>query len=95
MKKHDYGFCACQNRLGKTEKEKKKVVVQINSYPTRNRKFPKNSKKILKFIKHYKGFSSSQNRLGMAKKERKQKLSLQSIPTQPVIENSKEIAKKL
>ena len=24
MKKHDYGFCACQNRLGKTEKEKKK-----------------------------------------------------------------------
>ena len=38
-------------------KKKKKVVVQINSYPTRNRKFPKNSKKILKFKKHYKGAS--------------------------------------
>ena len=46
MKKHDYGFCACQNRLGKTEKEKKN-------------------------------------------------LSLQSIPTRPVIENSKEIVKKI
>ena len=33
MKKHDYGFCACQNRLGKTEKEKKKL--SFRSIPTR------------------------------------------------------------
>ena len=52
------------------EKEKKKKInIPINSYPTRNRKFQKNSKKIKKIIKHYKGFSSSQNRLGKAKKE--------------------------
>ena len=40
----------------------------MSSYPTCNREFQKNSKKIKK---HYYGFLSSQNRLGMAEKERK------------------------
>ena len=52
-------------------KKKKKIIVPINSYPTCNKKFQKNSKKILKIKKHYKGFSSNQNWLGKAEKERK------------------------
>ena len=52
-------------------KRKKKIIVPINSYPTCNKKFQKNSKKILKIKKHYKGFSSNQNWLGKAEKERK------------------------
>ena len=43
----------------------------MSSYPTRNRKFQKNSKKIQKFKKHYYGFSSGQNKLRMVEKERK------------------------
>ena len=42
----------------------------MSSYPTRNRKFQKNSKKIQKFKKHHYGFSSGQNKLRMAEKER-------------------------
>ena len=38
---------------------------------------------------------SSQNRLEKAEKERKKKLSFRSVPTRPVIEHSKKIAKKL
>ena len=52
-------------------KRKKKFIVPINSYPTRNKKFQKNSKKILKIKKHYKGISSNQNRLGKTEKEKK------------------------
>ena len=52
-------------------KRKKKIIVPINSYPTCNKKFQKNSKKILKIKKQYKGFSSNQNRLRKAEKERK------------------------
>ena len=58
-----------QERLRKNEKRKK--IVLMYSYPTRNRKFQKNSKKIQKIKKHHYGFSSSQNRLGKAEKERK------------------------
>ena len=58
-----------QERLRKNEKRKK--IVLMYSYPTRNRKFQKNSKKIKKFKKHHYGFSSSQNKLGKAEKERK------------------------
>ena len=32
-----------KNRLGEAEKEKKKIIVPINYYPTRNRKFQKNN----------------------------------------------------
>ena len=52
-------------------KRKKKIIIPINSYMTCNKKFQKNSKKILKIKKHYKGFSSNQNWLGKAEKERK------------------------
>ena len=43
------------------------------SYPTRNRKFQKNSKKIQKIRKHHLNFFPSQNRLEKAEKERKKK----------------------
>ena len=64
------------------------------SYPTRNRKFQKNSKKIQKIRKHHHNFFPSQNRLEKAEKERKKKKSFQCVLTRPVIENSKKIAKK-
>ena len=51
-------------------KRKKKKIVPMSSYPTRNRKFQKKSKKIQKIRKHY-GFFLSQNMLGKAEKEGK------------------------
>ena len=55
--------------VGKDRERKKiNIVVRFRSYPTRNRKFQKNSKKIKK---HHYGIISSQNRLEKAKKERK------------------------
>ena len=42
----------------------------MSSYPTRNRKFQKNSKNFQKFKKHHYGFSSGENKFGMAEKER-------------------------
>ena len=50
------------------EQEKIKIIVPFRSYPTRNRKLKKNSKKIKKY--HY-GFISSQNRLEKTAKETK------------------------
>ena len=44
--------------------------VPFRSYPARNRKFKKNSKKIQRSKKYYYGFISSQNRLENADKER-------------------------
>ena len=52
-------------------KREKKIIVPINSYPIRNRKFKKNSKKIQKIKKYHYGFISSQNGSGKAEKERK------------------------
>ena len=43
----------------------------MSSYPTRNREFLKNSKKIQTIKKHYYGFFSNQNRFGKAENERK------------------------
>ena len=40
-------------------------------YPSRNRKFQKNSKKIQKIKKYHDGFILNQNRLDKAEKERK------------------------
>ena len=60
IKNHHYDFFSSQNKLGKAEKERKKIV-RTSSYLTRNRKFQKNSKKIQKIRKHYYGFFSSQN----------------------------------
>ena len=63
------------------------------SYPTRNKKFQKNSKKIQKIRKHHHSFFSSQNRMGKAEKERKKKSFLR-VSTQLGIENFKKIAEK-
>ena len=67
----------------------------MSSYPTRNRKFQKTSKKIQKIRKHNYSFFSSQNKLEKAKKGRKKKKSFRWVPTRIVIENSKKIANKL
>ena len=72
-----------------------KSIVPFRSYPTRNRKFQKNSKKIQKSKKYHYGFISSKNRLENGEKERKYKLSLRFVPTRRVIENSNKIAKKI
>ena len=57
IKKHYYGFFSSQNKLGKAEKERKKKnkkkIVPMSSYPTRNRKFQKNSKKNQKIKNHH------------------------------------------
>ena len=55
----------------------------MSSYPTRNRKFKKNSKKIQKIKNQHFGNFSSQNKLGMAEKERKKKkiVPTSSYPT--------------
>ena len=45
----------------------------MSSYPTWNREFQKNSKKILKIKKLHYCFFLSENRLGKAGKKRKQK----------------------
>ena len=45
--------------------------VPFRSYPKRNRKFQKNSKKIQKINEYHYGFISSQNRLEKAEKMRK------------------------
>ena len=53
------------------EREKIKIFVPFRSYPKRNRKFQKNSKKIKKIKEYHFGFALSQNRLEKAEKERK------------------------
>ena len=45
----------------------------MSSYPTRNRKLKKNSRKIQKIKNQHFGNFLSQNKLGMAEKERKKK----------------------
>ena len=70
-------------------------MVSFLSYPTRNRKFQKNSKKIQKIKKFLYGFISSQYRLEKTVKERKKKISFRFVLVQRVTENFKKIAKKL
>ena len=85
------------NRGRKTQRmreNKNCCFVLFRSYPTHNRKFQKNRKKIQKIKKHHYGFLSVQNTLEKAKKERKWKLLFRSVPTWPIIENSKKIATK-
>ena len=53
------------------EKENIQSIIPSRSYPTGNRKFQKNSKKILKFKKCHYGFISSKNRLEKDEKKRK------------------------
>ena len=60
-------------KIGWKRKRKReiKIIVPFISYPTRNRKFQKNKKKIQKNNKYHCGFITSQNRLEKAEKERK------------------------
>ena len=69
-------------------------MVSFRSYPTRSRKFQKNSKKIQKIRKYHYGFISIQNRKEKSEKETESKLSFRFVPTRRVIENSEKIAKK-
>ena len=69
-------------------------MVSFRSYPTRNRKFQKNSQKIQKIKKYHYGVISIQNRKKKSEKETKSKLSFRFVPTRRVIENSEKIAKK-
>ena len=60
------------NQVGKVQERKKiKIFVPFRSYPARNRKFQKNSKKIVKIKKYHYGFILSQNRLEKDGKARK------------------------
>ena len=47
LKKYNFGGIPSQNWLEKAQREKIKIIVPFHSYPTRKRKFKKNSKKIL------------------------------------------------
>ena len=60
------------------EREKIKIIVPFRSYPTRNRKFQKNNKKIKKY---YYEFISSQTRLEIDEKEGNK--NYRSIPFLP------------
>ena len=53
------------------ERDKIKIIITFRSYPTRNLKFQKNSKKIQKIKKYHYGFILSQNRRENIEKERK------------------------
>ena len=77
------------------KREKIKFIVPFRSYLTRNRKFQKNRKKIQNFKKYHYEFISIQNRQEKSEKKTKSKLSFRFVPTRRVIENSKNIAKKL
>ena len=57
-------------RMRKSENKNYRSV-PIRSYPTRNRNFEKNSKKIQKIKKYHYGFISVQNRLEEGEKNRK------------------------
>ena len=61
-------FQAKMGRERPRKREKKKIIDSISSYPTWNREFQQNSKKIKK---HHYGFFSSQNWTGLTEKEKK------------------------
>ena len=85
--------------LGKAEKERKKKIAPMSSYPICNREFQKNSKKFQKIKKTNTIMPSFQTKIGwkrLRKRENKKKKSFIWVPTRPVIENfKKKIAKKL
>ena len=88
-----------QDKIGwkrpRKRKNKNYRSVPFRSYTTRNRKFQKNSKKIIKTKQYHYGFISSQNKFEKAAKEKKCKFPFRSVPTRRIIQNSKKIAKKL
>ena len=85
-----------QAKIGWEMPQREKIIkiILMGFYPTRNRKFQKNSKKIRK---HHHSFFSSQNRLGKAKKDKKFKkiVPMCSYPTRnrKFQKNSKKLQK--
>ena len=60
IKKYHCGFISRQNTLQNgCEREKIKIILPFYSYPTPDRKFQKNSKKIQKVKRYHYGFISS------------------------------------
>ena len=55
----------------RVRKSEIRIIFPFRSYPTHNRNFQKNSKKIQKIKKYHYGFISIQNRLEEAEKNRK------------------------
>ena len=78
IKKHYYGFISTQNGIGQAEIEtkKKKIIVLIHSFPTWNRDFQKNSKKIEKIKKINLASFQPKTGTGKAEKVRKKNFSL-------------------
>ena len=60
-----------EGKIGWKRSRKIKIIVPFRTDPMRNRKFPKNSKKIGKIKIYHYGFISSQNRLEKDEKVRK------------------------
>ena len=75
-----------QAKIGckRIRKREIKNIVSFRPYPTRNRKFQKNSKKIQKIKKYHDGFIPNKNRLENDETERKQKLSFCFILTRRI-----------
>ena len=65
------------------ERQKIKIIVPLRSYPTRNKKFQKNSKKTKKVKKYHYGFISSQKQIGKGGERDKIKIivTFRSYPT--------------
>ena len=65
------------------ERQKIKIIVPLRSYPTRNKKFQKNSKKMKKVKKYHYGFISSQKQIGKGGERDKIKIffTFRSYPT--------------
>ena len=77
------------------KRENKKKINPISSYLTRNRKFQKKQHKNFKNQKTPSQLLFKPKQVGKGQeRERKKKKSFQWVPTQPGIENSKNIAKK-
>ena len=69
-------------------------MIPLRSNLTHNRKIIRNCKKFQKIQKYSYGFFSSKNWFEEAEKEGKYKLAFRFVPTQRVIENSKQRVKK-
>ena len=97
IKKYRCSIISSQNTLQKgCKREKIKIILPFNSYPTRDRKFQKNSKKIQKIKRYHYGFISS-FLVGKVRERAKIKtiVPFRSVPTRCIMENSKNLVKKL
>ena len=74
-----------QAKIGwkRLRKRKNKTIASFRTYPNRNRKFQKSSKKIQKIKKFLSGFISSQNRMEKSEKERQQNYRFVSCLPEP------------